>query len=557
MSSELNNTQVKTLTLDEYKSHYEEYKSKVDALRKSGTDQIKILENENRKIKGNRLMEAEVKQELIEKNKEKILAAKEVAKENSGELKNIVSEATKFLKQNYKPIHKAISEECKALKEEENNVYKAKVAEINNNYKASMAEIEALKTENREEYTVKAKLAKQGYKQAIFEAKTAHNSKLQEIKDKKHDSFKRPYSYCSKIRDGHSSVDEKIITKFESYLYNFDFKQFLFKNGLYIIIIIFMIGCIIRTPSLIGIDSLNLILKNFSTKVFFALGVAGLILLAGTDLSVGRMVTLSTMITCMILNPNTTVKFFGVSFNNIYKTGGFGLAVFVALLFSIFACTLFSVIAGFFTSKFKIHPFISTLGTSLVIWGMIGFGTNNIKTGTISNQALSIGKSIGKTATLPGIPLTLIYAIVAIIIVWFIWNKTKFGKNMYAVGGNPEAASVSGISVFWTTMGVFIMAGILYGLGGFFQSTVTGSSSSSFGQGWELEAIAACVIGGISFTGGIGKISGAVFGCLLFEILKYYLRDITGGSADISNVFIGVIILLAVTLDSLKYLKKK
>ena len=557
MSSELNNTQVKTLTLDEYKASYEEYKAKVDALRKSGTDQIKILENENRKIKGNRLMESEVKQELIEKNKEKILAAKEVAKENSAELKIRVAEATKFLKANYKPIHKTIKEECKALKDEENSLYKDKVAEINNNFKASMAEIESLKTENRDEYAIQVKLAKQVYNQAKFEAKTAHNNKLQEIKDKKHNSFKRPYSYCSKIRDGRSTIDEKIISKFESYLYNFDFKQFLFKNGLYIIIIIFMIGCIIRTPSLIGIESLNLILKNFSTKVFFALGVAGLILLAGTDLSVGRMVTLSTMITCMILNPTTTVKFFGISFNNIYATGGFGLAVVVALLFSIFACTLFSAIAGFFTSKFKIHPFISTLGTSLVIWGMIGFGTNNIKTGTISNQALQIGQSIGKTSTLPGIPLTLIYAIIAIIIVWFIWNKTKFGKNMYAVGGNPEAASVSGISVFWTTMGVFIMAGILYGLGGFFQSTVTGSSSSSFGQGWELEAIAACVIGGISFTGGIGKISGAVFGCLLFEILKYYLRDITGGSADISNVFIGVIILLAVTLDSLKYLKKK
>lgn len=198
------------------------------------------------------------------------------------------------------------------------------------------------------------------------------------------------------------------------------------------------------------------------------------------------------------------------------------------------------------------HPFISTLGTSLIIWGLVGFGTNNIKTGNISSEAMSIGGNIGGQ-----FPITLIYAIIAIAIVWFVWNKTTFGKNMYAVGGNAEAASVSGISVFKVTLGVFIMAGVLYGLGGFFQSTVTGSSSSSFGQGWELEAIAACVIGGISFTGGIGKISGAVIGCLIFEVLKYYLRAVFGGSSDISNIFIGVIILAAVTFDSIKYLKKK
>ncbi|HBR86134.1 MAG TPA: galactoside ABC transporter permease, partial [Firmicutes bacterium] len=77
----------------------------------------------------------------------------------------------------------------------------------------------------------------------------------------------------------------------------------------------------------------------------------------------------------------------------------------------------------------------------------------------------------------------------------FLWNKTKFGKYLYAVGGNPDAASVSGISVFWVTIGAFIMAGVLYGLGGFVTGTTFGSSDSAFGQGWEMEAIAACVVG--------------------------------------------------------------
>ena len=548
---------VEAITYEEFITQYNSYRTKLKDLRKSGTDQIKILENENRKIKGNRLMEGSVKGELIAKNLDKLSEAKAIALENKQSVKELVKESTLFVKTNHKQFFAKTRAEVKQEKIEEKARYKEEVLAIKTKFAQENEEIKELKTTDPENYSVRSKLIKQSFKQASFESKTLHQEKNQKIKDKLHESFNEPYEMCAKLKDGKKSIIDNLFCKAENYVYTFNPWQFLFKNGLYIIILIFMIGCIAYNSSLIDINAINLILKNFSTKVFFALGVAGLILLAGTDLSVGRMVTLGTMITCMILNPETTVEFFGISFNGIYESGGFGLAVFAALSLSVLMCTLFSVVAGLFTAKFKIHPFISTLGTSLVIWGLVGYGTNNIKTGTISNDALAIGQSVLKGDDFPGIPLTLIYAIVAIAIVWFIWNKTKFGKNMYAVGGNPEAASVSGISVFWTTLGVFIMAGVLYGLGGFFQSTVTGSSSSSFGQGWELEAIAACVIGGISFTGGIGKISGAVFGCLLFEILKYYLRDITGGSADISNIFIGVIILVAVTLDSLKYLKKK
>lgn len=548
---------VEAITYEEFITQYNSYRTKLKDLRKSGTDQIKILENENRKIKGNRLMEGSVKGELIAKNLDKLSEAKAIALENKQSVKELVKESTLFVKTNHKQFFAKTRAEVKQEKIKEKARYKEEVLAIKTKFAQENEEIKELKTTDPENYSVRSKLIKQSFKQASFESKTLHQEKNQKIKDKLHESFNEPYEMCAKLKDGKKSIIDNLFCKAENYVYTFNPWQFLFKNGLYIIILIFMIGCIAYNSSLIDINAINLILKNFSTKVFFALGVAGLILLAGTDLSVGRMVTLGTMITCMILNPETTVEFFGISFNGIYESGGFGLAVFAALSLSVLMCTLFSVVAGLFTAKFKIHPFISTLGTSLVIWGLVGYGTNNIKTGTISNDALAIGQSVLKGDGFPGIPLTLIYAIVAIAIVWFIWNKTKFGKNMYAVGGNPEAASVSGISVFWTTLGVFIMAGVLYGLGGFFQSTVTGSSSSSFGQGWELEAIAACVIGGISFTGGIGKISGAVFGCLLFEILKYYLRDITGGSADISNIFIGVIILVAVTLDSLKYLKKK
>ena len=123
-----------------------------------------------------------------------------------------------------------------------------------------------------------------------------------------------------------------------------------------------------------------------------------------------------------------------------------------------------------------------------------------------------------------GFPTIIIWAVAAIAIVWFIWNKTTFGKNLYAVGGNPEAAAVSGISVFAVTVGAFVMAGILYGFGSWLEcARMVGSGSAAYGQGWDMDAIAACVVGGVSFTGGIGKISGVVTGVCIFTALTYSL----------------------------------
>ena len=155
-----------------------------------------------------------------------------------------------------------------------------------------------------------------------------------------------------------------------------------------------------------------------------------------------------------------------------------------------------------------------------------------------------------------GFPTIIIWAVAAIFIVWFIWNKTRFGKNLYAVGGNPEAAAASGISVFKVTMSAFIMAGILYGFGSWLECIrMVGSGSAAYGQGWDMDAIAACVVGGVSFTGGIGKISGVVVGVLIFTALTYSLT-ILGIDTNLQFVFEGIIILSAVTLDCLKYIKK-
>ena len=293
--------------------------------------------------------------------------------------------------------------------------------------------------------------------------------------------------------------------------------------------------------------------------MFYALGVAGLILLAGTDLSVGRMVAMGAVITGLILHPGQNiVTFFNLGPWN-FTAMPMGGRVLMALFFSILMCACFSAVAGFFSAYFKMHPFISTLGTQLIIYGLLFFGTSGTPVGSIDGGIKDLlgGRWImgylgGDLITFPKL---IVPAAIAIIIAWFIWNKTTFGKNMYAVGGNSEAASVSGISVFKVTLGVFIMAGVFYGFGAFFEAFKANASAGT-GQGYEMDAIAACVVGGISFNGGIGKIGGAVLGVIIFTGLTYCLTFL-GIDTNLQFVFKGLIILAAVSLDCVKYLKRK
>ena len=125
------------------------------------------------------------------------------------------------------------------------------------------------------------------------------------------------------------------------------------------------------------------------------------------------------------------------------------------------------------------------------------------------------------------------------------------------MGGNPEAAAVSGIDVFKVTIMAFVMAGVLYGFGAWLEcNRMVGSGSAAYGQGWDMDAIAACVVGGVSFSGGIGKISGVVVGVTIFTALTYSLT-ILGIDTNLQFVFEGLIILAAVTLECLKYVQKK
>ena len=276
-----------------------------------------------------------------------------------------------------------------------------------------------------------------------------------------------------------------------------------------------------------------------------------MILLTGTDLSVGRMVGMG-MVTATIIMHNGINT--GGVFGHIFDFSNMGTIpkALLALGACIILTTVFAMIAGFFMARFKMHPFISTMANMLIIFGLVTYATKGVSFGAIDPAIPNI--FIPKAGRFP---MIILWAIIAVVVVWFIWNKTTFGKNLYAVGGNPEASTVSGISVFKVTMGAFIMAGILYGFGSWLECLrMVGSGSAAYGQGWDMDAIAACVVGGVSFTGGIGKISGVVTGVLIFTSLTYSLT-ILGIDTNLQFIFEGIIILAAVTLDCLKYVQKK
>lgn len=522
--------------------------AEIDELREEGTNKVLEYSEEIEVLKRDKIYTKSEKEARISELNTKLQKAKEIEVQNKQPINDKIAVAEKYLKDHYQTdYYNKVVESNKYEVQKAKADYDKKLKELEKEHKDILSGLSD-KEEIKEENFI--------YKNRLFDAKLEYTKNMQEAKDRKHDAFTFEYHLIDLLKMSNFSFAEKQAQKFENYKYSFNTRDFLLKNGLYIaIILVFIFLCII-TPikknglQLFTVNNILSIMQQASPRMFLALGVSGLIMLAGTDLSVGRMVGMGmTAATIIMHNGPNTGSVFGHVFD--FSTMPVGGRILLALVVCVVLCTMFTTIAGFFAAKFKMHPFISTMANMLVIFGLVTYSTKGVSFGGI-DQSIP-GKIIPKVG---GIPTIILWAVAAVVIVWFIWNKTKFGKNLYAVGGNPEAASVSGISVFKVTLGAFIMAGILYGFGSWLECIrMIGSGSAAYGQGWEMDAIAACVVGGVSFTGGIGKISGVVVGVLIFTALTYSLT-ILGIDTNLQFVFSGIIILIAVTLDCLKYVRK-
>lgn len=330
-------------------------------------------------------------------------------------------------------------------------------------------------------------------------------------------------------------------------------KDFLFDNAMIIIILVSVFVIAILQPRFLSASSIINIISLTAAKLPLALGIGGAIVLSGTDISAGRAVGLTSCITASLLQ--------ATSYPNKMFPDIPTLPIPVVILAVILVGALIGLVNGFFVAKFKLHPFIVTLSTQLIIFGAVLL---YLQLGNNGGQTLSglspeyIDFISGPLFTVNGIsvPKYILYSLLITVIMWFVWNKTVFGKNMFAVGSNEEAARVCGINVFKTVVAVFVVAGILYGITGFIESARIGSSASYTGLNYESDAIAACVIGGVSFVGGTGKIGGIVIGVLLLQIIFVGLNFL---SVDQNMLYIikGLIILLACAVDMRKHLKRR
>ena len=331
----------------------------------------------------------------------------------------------------------------------------------------------------------------------------------------------------------------------------------LLNYALFIILGLILIVVSVMRPDFLSIDNILNILQNASTKGILALGCAGLIVLAGTDLSIGRVLGISAAMTASLVQSVTYASRMDPTM--VAPLNGLGLLV--PLFASIAVAVLFSMINSFGVAKLHLHAFIVTLGTQLIAYGANCLYIESQPSGTA--QALSTFDSTFLNVAAGGIylggiriPVVVIYFIVMAAIVWVIWNKTTLGKNMFAVGGNTEAAAVSGVNVAKTIMLVYLMAGVLYGIASCLEAARITAVGANTGLNYETDAISAVVVGGVSFSGGVGTIQGVVIGAVIMQAIVYALNFL-GVNPYIQYIIRGLIIILAVSIDVRKYIVKK
>ena len=328
----------------------------------------------------------------------------------------------------------------------------------------------------------------------------------------------------------------------------------LLNNALFILMGIAIVYIAIKNPRFIQPASIINILSQTAAYLPAALGIGGCIVLTGTDLSAGRIVGLTACISASLLQNAANVA------NKMWPQIG-TLPIWVVIPAAMVIGAAFGAFNGFFVAKFKLHPFIVTLGTQLIVYTLlllyVQMGNNNGM--AISNLDKSYTDfvkgelfNVGGTA----VPRYVLFAVILAVLMWFIWNKTTFGKNMFALGANEEAARVSGVNVFLTTILVFALAGAMYGFTGFIEGARIGSNTANTGFNYELDAIAACVLGGVSFVGGIGKIRGVIVGVLMLRLIFIGL-SMMSIDPNLQYLIKGGIILFACALDMRKYLVKK
>lgn len=278
------------------------------------------------------------------------------------------------------------------------------------------------------------------------------------------------------------------------------------------------------------------VLRQTSINGILAIGMTFVILARGIDLSVGSVVALTGVVSASLATSSATAGVAGAPYPAA-----------IALAAGLLVGGASGAVSGIVVSRFNVPAFVATLGMLSAARGLTLIYAGGMPVPALTPDYRWIG-----TGDVFNIPLPVVIFALVFAVAWWVLKHTRFGRHVYAAGGNPHAAKVSGINVGKITFLVFVISGVLAGVSGMVLAARTGSALTQAGIAYELDAIAAVVIGGTSLSGGVGTITGTLIGALLIGVMNNGL-DLMGVESYYQQVIKGMLIVAAVMLDQSKH----
>ena len=291
-------------------------------------------------------------------------------------------------------------------------------------------------------------------------------------------------------------------------------------------LILLLVVLSILSPNFLTETNLSSVVRQTAVINIMALGMTMIIIAGGIDLSVGSILAFGGLMGTMALEKGSSIP--------------------VGVLIGIIAGMFWGFVNGLLTTKLKINPFIVTLGTLGIVRGVTLIISNGLPVHNIPQSFSYVGEG-----TLAGVPFVLWILLICAVLVHIILEHTKVGRYAFAIGSNPDAAFYAGIPVAFHTTAVYALSGMLTGLAGMIEASRLMTGQPTAGQGYELQAIAAVVIGGGSLRGGEGTVTGTLVGAFIMGLLSNG-SDLLGISPYVQQAIIGAVIILAVFLDELR-----
>ncbi len=294
--------------------------------------------------------------------------------------------------------------------------------------------------------------------------------------------------------------------------------------GILIILFIMILFLLVISPTFRTMQNTINVLNQISINGIIAMGMTFVIISEGIDISVGSVIALASVVV-------------GATLNN-------GGGVYMAVVMGVLACGLVGLFNGFFISRYRMFPFVVTIASQLIVRG-VAYVISNGRSYTLRNDAF---KLIGQGRLFDKIPYSILVFITVTIICYFMLSRMRFGRYLYATGGNEYAAIASGVNVNRIKLVTYTIMGLCVGVAGVLLTSRVNAGQPAMGVGYETDAIAASVIGGVSFTGGVGSIQGTVIGVLIIGLINNGM-NLLGVSSFYQQIVKGFIILLTVIMD--------